>query len=111
MENNTNATPETVVAPVTAAPTASVKERPERSERSEQSRDFRKKSRKKVCQFCADKNAIIDYKDAAKLRKFMSERGKILPRRVTATCSIHQRELTEAIKRARQIGLLPYTSD
>lgn len=71
----------------------------------------RRKPKKKVCQFCADNSAVIDYKDAAKLRKFLSERGKILPRRVTATCAMHQRELTEAIKRARQIALLPYISD
>ena len=71
----------------------------------------KRRPRKRVCQFCADKNAVIDYKDPAKLRKFLSERGKILPRRVTATCAMHQRELTEAINRARQIALLPYTSD
>ena len=71
----------------------------------------RRKPKKKVCQFCAENSAVIDYKDAAKLRKFLSERGKILPRRVTATCARHQRELTEAIKRARQIALLPYISD
>lgn len=58
-----------------------------------------------------DKVAYIDYKDSAKLRKFMSERSKILPRRTTGTCAMHQRELTEAIKRARQIALLPYVTD
>ena len=58
-----------------------------------------------------DKSAYIDYKDSAKLRKFMSERSKILPRRTTGTCAMHQRELTEAIKRARQIALLPYVTD
>ncbi|MEA5050258.1 MAG: 30S ribosomal protein S18 [Oscillospiraceae bacterium] len=68
--------------------------------------------RKKVCQFCVDRQLEnIDYKDAAHLRKFMSERGKIIPRRVTGTCAAHQRELTTAIKRARQIALLPYVSD
>lgn len=71
----------------------------------------KRRPRKKVCQFCADKTDSIDYKDVAKLRRFISERGKILPRRITATCAMHQRELTEAIKRARQIALLPYTSD
>jgi len=71
----------------------------------------RRKPRKKVCQFCADKVDCIDYKDVAKLRRFISERGKILPRRITATCAMHQRELTEAIKRARQIALLPYSND
>ncbi len=69
------------------------------------------RKRKKVCQFCVDKVAYIDYKDSAKLRKFMSERSKILPRRATGTCAMHQRELTEAIKRARQIALLPYVTD
>ena len=67
--------------------------------------------RKKVCVFCAEKVTVIDYKDTAKLHKFMSERSKILPRRVTGTCAAHQRALTEAIKRARQIAILPYTND
>ncbi len=72
---------------------------------------FRPKRKKKVCAFCAEKVAQIDYKDAAKLRKFVSERSKILPRRITGTCAKHQRELTTAIKRARQIAILPYISD
>ena len=67
--------------------------------------------RKKVCLFCVDKVTSIDYKDTAKLKRFLSERSKILPRRTTGTCAIHQRELTTAIKRARQIALLPYVSD
>ena len=67
--------------------------------------------RKKVCIFCADKVDFIDYKDSAKLRKFISERGKILPRRISGTCSKHQRELNTAIKRARQAALLPYVTD
>ena len=66
--------------------------------------------RKKVCIFCADKVDYIDYKDA-KLRKFISERGKILPRRISGTCAKHQRELNTAIKRARQVALLPYVTD
>ena len=70
-----------------------------------------RKPRRKVCQFCADKCEFIDYKDVAKLRKFVSERAKILPRRVTGTCAAHQRELTTAIKRARYVALLPYVSD
>ena len=74
-------------------------------------RPMHRKARKKVCHFCVDKVAYIDYKDTAKLRKFMSERSKILPRRTTGTCAMHQRELTEAIKRARQIALLPYVTD
>ena len=67
--------------------------------------------RKKVCSFCVDKIAHIDYKDTAKLRRFLSERDKILPRRTTGVCAMHQRELTEAIKRSRQIALLPYVLD
>ena len=64
--------------------------------------------RRKVCMFCGADN-VIDYKDTAKLRKFISERGKILPRRVTGTCAKHQRAVTVAVKRARHIALLPYT--
>ena len=67
--------------------------------------------RKKVCIFCQDKATDIDYKDVAKLRKFISERAKILPRRVSGTCALHQRQLTVAIKRARQMALLPYVSN
>ena len=70
-----------------------------------------RKGRKKVCTFCVEKTEFIDYKDSAKLRRFVSERAKILPRRVTGTCAAHQRELTIAIKRARQIALLPYTAE
>ena len=70
-----------------------------------------RKIKKKVCMFCADKNLVIDYKDADKLKKFVSEKGKILPRRVTGLCAKHQREVTLAIKRARHIGLLPYTAE
>ncbi|MDY5739516.1 MAG: 30S ribosomal protein S18 [Anaerovoracaceae bacterium] len=67
--------------------------------------------RKKVCQFCAEKTEAIDYKDVEKLRKFVTERGKILPKRVTGTCAVHQREVTKAIKRARIVALLPYVAD
>ena len=70
-----------------------------------------RKARKKVCGFCVDKVENIDYKDIARFRRYMSERGKILPRRVTGTCARHQRELTVAIKRARHLALLPYTAD
>ena len=70
-----------------------------------------KRGRKKVCKFCADRAEKIDYKDIAKLRTCMTERAKILPRRVTGTCAYHQRELTVAIKRARHVALLPYVSD
>ena len=84
------------------------KDRPERSEKPAIARS---RKRRKVCQFCADKVEHIDYKDTAKLRRFVSERSKILPRRITGTCAKHQRQLTEAIKRARHIALLPYSSD
>ena len=72
---------------------------------------IRSRKRKKVCSFCVDKIDYIDYKDSVKLRRFLSERGKILPRRTTGTCAAHQRQLTVAIKRARQIALLPYVAD
>ena len=67
-----------------------------------------RKETKKVCAFCADKNDVIDYKNVAKLRKYMTEKGKIIPRRTTGVCAKHQRELTGAIKRARVMALLPY---
>ncbi len=70
-----------------------------------------KKGRRKVCAFCADKVDCIDYKEAAKLRRFVSERAKILPRRVTGTCAYHQRKLTQAIKRARHLALMPFVND
>ena len=65
--------------------------------------------RKKVCVFCGEKNGTIDYKDTNKLKRYVSERGKILPRRITGNCARHQRALTTAIKRARNIALMPYT--
>ncbi|MBO4604056.1 MAG: 30S ribosomal protein S18 [Clostridiales bacterium] len=67
-----------------------------------------RRSRRKVCQFCANKTAI-DFMDGETLKKYVSENGKILPRRMTGTCAIHQRELTTAIKRARQVAVLPFT--
>lgn len=70
-----------------------------------------KRPRKKVCMFCVERVEHIDYKDVNRLRKCMTERAKILPRRVTGTCAFHQRELTGAIKRARHVALLPYVSD
>ena len=72
---------------------------------------MRPRKRKKVCSFCVDKVEAIDYKDTAKLRRYLSERGKILPRRTTGTCAAHQRQLTVAIKRARHIALLPYVAE
>jgi len=70
-----------------------------------------RRAKKKVCSFCIDKVESIDYKDVAKLRKYISERGKILPRRISGNCAKHQRQLTVAIKRARHIALLPYTAE
>lgn len=67
--------------------------------------------RKKVCVFCVDKNAVIDYKDINKLKRYVSERGKILPRRITGNCAKHQRALTVAVKRARHVAIMPYTTD
>ena len=82
-------------------------ERTERPERPMRGR----KGHRKVCQFCVDKIDYIDYKDVARLRRYMSERATILPRRVTGTCAQHQRELTTAIKRARQVALVPFVTD
>ena len=67
--------------------------------------------KKKVCQFCANEELVIDYKDYDKMKRFVSEKGKILPRRVTGNCAKHQREVTLAVKRARHIAILPYTVD
>lgn len=91
-------------------------ENKERDSRGGGQREFKKpfrprRSRRKVCQFCVDKQDYIDYKDVPKLRKFITERGKILPRRISGTCAKHQRVLTDAIKRSRNIALLPFTVD
>ena len=67
--------------------------------------------RKKVCVFCGENTQPVDYKDVATLKKYISERGKILPRRITGTCAKHQRAVTTAVKRARHIALLPYSVD
>ena len=76
---------------------------------------FRRKNnfhrRKKVCVFCGSEAGDIDYNDAAKLRRYVSERGKILPRRITGNCAKHQRALTVAVKRARHLALMPYVQD
>ncbi len=76
-----------------------------------QYRPGQQRRRRKVCVFCAEKIDYIDYKDTAHLRKFVSERSKILPRRVTGTCAKHQRQLAIALKRSRQMALMPYISD
>ncbi len=70
-----------------------------------------RRAKRKVCSFCVDKVDHIDYKDVARVRRYLSERGKILPRRITGTCAKHQRQLTIAIKRARHIALLPFSGD
>lgn len=72
---------------------------------------LRKKRKRRGCAFCLDKVEYIDYKDTKKLQKFLSERGKILPRRVTGTCAKHQRPLTKAVKRARAIAMLPFSAE
>ena len=81
------------------------KERVERTDRRN------RKSRKKVCAFCMDKIEHIDYKDVPRLRRYLSDRAKIIPRRVTGTCARHQRQLTVAIKRARHLAFLPYVGE
>jgi small subunit ribosomal protein S18 len=70
-----------------------------------------RRSKRKVCAFCVDKAESIDYKDVAKLRKYVTERGKILPRRISGTCAKHQRQLTASVKRSRNIALLPFTTE
>ena len=113
---------EEVAAPVEETPAPAAEETAPAAEEAAPAEDkpaktpFRQnananRKKKKVCVFCQNKVPFIDYKDAAKLKKFTSERGKILPRRITGTCTMHQRHLTTAIKRARQLALLPYTAD
>lgn len=72
-------------------------------------RERGRRPRRKVCSFCVDKVEEIDYKDVAKLRRYITERGKILPRRISGNCAKHQRQMTTAIKRARNVALLPFT--
>lgn len=74
-------------------------------------RERGRRPKRKVCSFCVDRATTIDYKDAGKLKRFLSERGKIMPRRVTGNCAHHQRQLTTAIKQARVIALLPFVMD
>ena len=85
-----------------------------RNNRNNQDDDFNpkfRKIRKKVCTLCSDKNFVLDYKNADQLKKFINEKGKILPRRATGACAKHQREITTAVKRARHIAIIPYTQD
>lgn len=92
-------------------------DRRDRGERGDRDDKFNKRGgrfhrrRKKVCAFCTEKSEFIDYKDINKLRKYLTERGKIMPRRMSGTCAKHQRELSIAIKRARAIALLPYVTE
>ena len=82
--------------------------------RNNQDEDYNPKFRKikkKVCPLCADKNLVLDYKNADQVRKFINEKGKILPRRATGACAKHQRVITNVIKRARHIAVIPYTQD
>ena len=74
-------------------------------------RERGRKPKKKVCSFCVDKVEAIDYKDVPKIRRYVTERGKILPRRISGNCAKHQRQVTVAIKRARNIALLPFTAE
>ena len=80
-------------------------------DRGERRRPRGRKQRRKVCSFCVDKVQHIDYKDPGRVRRMVNERGKILPRRMSGTCAKHQRQLSIAIKRARMIALMPYTTD
>lgn len=75
-----------------------------------QEREKRVFQKRKVCRFCADKNIVIDYKDFKSLKYFTSERGKIIPRRISGNCALHQRKITVAVKRARNIALLPFST-
>lgn len=84
----------------------------EKEVKEERVKKYRKpNNKKKVCAFCVDKSNAIDYKDVAKLRRYITENGKILPRRQTGVCAIHQRELANAIKRARIMALLPFKGE
>ena len=118
MEENENVVAETQAAEEAAEVQAEAKEvkEPRREEARERSGDrpakrgFKKQNYKKVCTFCQEKSTI-DYKEVNKLRKFIAEGGKILPRRMTGTCAKHQRELAVAIKRARVAALIPFKAD
>ena len=74
-------------------------------------REKGRKGKKRICSFCVDKIALIDYKDVPRLKKYITERGKILPRRISGNCAWHQRMLTTAVKRARIMALLPFTAE
>lgn len=86
-------------------------DRNDRNDRGDKNYSQKRRPRKKVCQCCQEKITYIDYKDLARLKKYTTERGKILPRRITGACAKHQRMVTRAIKRARSIALLPYVAE
>jgi small subunit ribosomal protein S18 len=86
-------------------------DRNDRNDKGDKNYSQKRRPRKKVCQFCQEKTTHIDYKDIARLKKYTTERGKILPRRITGACAKHQRMVTRAIKRARSIALLPYVAE
>ncbi len=111
MENEIKETVVAEAAPETTEAAPAKEARPERTERPARPAQKGNRRRKKVCAFCVDKIDNIDYKDTTRLRKYVSERAKILPRRISGTCAKHQRQLTIAIKRARQVALMPYISD
>ena len=98
-------------APVEAAEDQRSEREPREGRARPAKKNFKKQNFKKVCLFCQEKSAKIDYKDTNKLRKYIAEGGKILPRRMTGTCAKHQRELAIAIKRARIAALLPFKAD
>lgn len=108
MDNEQIVATEETVAP---AEQTEVRENREPREQRDARAPFRNKRRKKVCAYCADKVDYIDYKDTLRMKKNLSERYKILPRRVTGTCARHQRQLTVAVKRARHLALIPYITD
>lgn len=112
MEENETQVAEEEVSAVAEAPaeTAEAETKETREAAAPKKKSYKRQAYKKVCQFCQEK-AKIDYKDAQRLRKFIAEGGKILPRRMTGTCARHQRELATAIKRARIAALLPFKAD
>ncbi len=85
------------------------RERGDRGDRGEEGGGRRGFGRRKVCRFCADKALKVDYKDQGQLKYFLTERGKIIPRRISGNCALHQRQVATAIKRARMLAILPYT--
>ena len=110
MDTEKTVTTEVVEQPAQEAVEAPAENAAPRADRRPANR-MNNRRRKKVCLFCEDKIDYLDYKDTARLRKFISERGKILPRRISGACAKHQRQLTVAFKRARVVALRPYISD